>query len=161
MQVASSKRFTCTHTSKECGSSCQVTSTFLASEYPSHCGVILYVCMDSLTRRQGRVPQDELTCEATNQRKTVLQHLGDPQEGLNSVLEQRLGLMVPSVLQGRCGSGMRQANEFYQMLLSENYHSANWMVLSVGTDLAFALSTVLLSTVLLRTTDTPGFLKIT
>lgn len=94
MQVAFSERFTCTHTSKECGSSCQVTSTFLVSEHPSHCGVILYVCIDSLTRRQGRVPQDELTCKATNQRKTVLQHLGDPQEGLNSVLEQRLRLMV-------------------------------------------------------------------
>jgi len=49
------------------------------------------VCKDSLTRRQGWVPKDELTCEAIDQKnKTVLQSLGDPQEGLRSVLEPRL-----------------------------------------------------------------------
>lgn len=52
--------------------------------------------MDSLTRRQGRVPEDEPTCEATNQRKTVLQCLGNPQKRLTAILEQRLTQTEPT-----------------------------------------------------------------
>jgi len=39
--------------------------------------------MDSLTRRQGWVPEDELTCEATDQIKTVLPLSRRPTGGTN------------------------------------------------------------------------------
>lgn len=78
--------------------------------------------MDSLTRRQGWVPEDEPTCEATNQRKTVLQCLGNPQTGLTSILEQRLRRTEPIALRADVEAEQQNATHLFYQTLSEKYH---------------------------------------
>lgn len=76
------------------------TSTFLVSEHPSHFWFILYTWKDSLTRRQGGVPEDELTCEIIDQRKADLQNLGNSYEGLSWISKLRPLWIEHSALEG-------------------------------------------------------------